>query len=184
MFRVTKCRGESRVNFLPKFSHRKDPAPSVFGSPHRMIAEWVGGSANIWVQAYKNASHVQGSTANSATAEGGHECPLPSGVLTQALRQKHCASAISMHIDRVALQLRYWLDWRNGAVGLERSKQIFLVTIGKVVAQSKSVSHMGRKNGPKTRFSARPWQKGWASDAVHPEVQNTNWEDWGIACRH
>jgi len=39
---------------------------------------------------------------------------------------------------------------------LERSKQRLLVAIGKVVAQSKSVSHMGRKNGPKTRFSARP----------------------------
>jgi len=41
-------------------------------------------------------------------------------------------------------------------VGLERSKQRLLVAIGKVVAQSKSVSHMDGKNGQKTRFSARP----------------------------
>jgi len=45
----------------------------------------------IWVQAYKNAWHVPWSSANSLltfpTAEGGHECPLPSGVLTQALLQ-------------------------------------------------------------------------------------------------
>jgi len=39
---------------------------------------------------------------------------------------------------------------------LERRKQRLLVAIGKVVAQSKSVSHMGRKNRKKTRFSARP----------------------------
>ena len=43
------------------------------------------------VQVYKNAWHVPGSSANSLytfpTAEGGHECPLPSGVLTQALLQ-------------------------------------------------------------------------------------------------
>ena len=45
----------------------------------------------IWVQAYKNAWHVPWSSANSlytfSTAEGGHERPLPSGVLTQALLQ-------------------------------------------------------------------------------------------------
>jgi len=63
-----------------------------------------------------------------------------------------CASAINTHIDRVALQLMYWLDWRNGAVELELSKQRLLVTIGKVVAQSKSVSHGGRKDRQKTRF--------------------------------
>jgi len=44
-----------------------------------------------WAQAYKNAWHVPWSSANSLytfpTAEGGHECPLPSGVLTQALLQ-------------------------------------------------------------------------------------------------
>ena len=28
----------------------------------------------------------------------------------------------------------------------------------RIIAQSKSVSHMGRKNGPKTHFSARPWK--------------------------
>ena len=95
------------------------------------------------------------------------------------------ASAVSMHIDRVVLQLIYWLDWWNGAVGLERSKQRLLVTIGKVVTQSKSVNHMGRKNGPKTRLSARPWKNELGnSSAVHQEVQNTNWEDWGCQAIH
>jgi len=49
------------------------------------------GLQKIWVQPYKNAWHVPWSTANSLytfpTAEGGHEYPLPSGVLTQALLQ-------------------------------------------------------------------------------------------------
>ena len=44
-----------------------------------------------WVQAYNNAKHVPWSSVNSLytfpTAEGGHECTLPSGVLTQALLQ-------------------------------------------------------------------------------------------------
>jgi len=68
---------------------------------------------------YKNAWHVP--TAKSLyifpIAEGGHECILPSGVLTQALLQhvekcmqhedvvKNYASAISTHVGRVALQL-------------------------------------------------------------------------------
>jgi len=62
-----------------------------------------------------------------------------------------------------------WLDWRNGTVSLrlERSKQRLLVTIGKVVAESKSVIHIGRKNGPKTRFSARP-RKKIGSLHLHP----------------
>ena len=38
------------------------------------------------------------------------------------VRHTH-TSVISWCIERVALQLIYWLDWRNGAVGLERSKQ-------------------------------------------------------------
>jgi len=45
----------------------------------------------IWVQAYKNTWYVPWSSANSLytipTAEGGHECPLLSGVLTQASLQ-------------------------------------------------------------------------------------------------
>ena len=58
-------------------------------------------------------------------------------------------------------------------MGLERSKQRLLVAIGKVVAQSKSVSHMGRRNGPTTRFSARPWKDELGNGhAVHQEVQN------------
>jgi len=64
---------------------------------------------------------VPWSSANSLytfpTAERGHECPLLSGVLTQALLQhvdqcmrhedvvKNYASAVSTHIHRVALQL-------------------------------------------------------------------------------
>jgi len=63
------------------------------------LIEWsqsdseLEGLQKIWVQAYKNAWHavVLWSSANSLyafpTAEGGHECPLPSGVLTQALLQ-------------------------------------------------------------------------------------------------
>jgi len=58
-----------------------------------VLIEWsqseLEGLQKIWVQAYKNAWHVPWSTANSLytfpTAEGAHECPLPSGVLTQAL---------------------------------------------------------------------------------------------------
>jgi len=70
-------------------------------------------------------------------------------------------------------------------VGLERGKQRLLVTIGKVVAQSKSVNLVGRKNGPKTRFSARPWKDELVKgNAIHLEVQNTNGEDQGIACGH
>ena len=41
-------------------------------------------------------------------------------------------------------------------VGLERSKQRLVVAIGKVVAHSKSVSHMARQNLKKNRVSARP----------------------------
>ena len=55
------------------------------------------------------------------------------------------ASAVSMQIGRVAPQLLYSLDCRNRVVGLERGKLRLLVTVGKVVAQSKSVSHVGRK---------------------------------------
>jgi len=78
----------------------------------------------IWVQECTNAWHATWSSANSLytlpTAEGGHECPLPSGVLTQALLQhvdqcmrhedvvkKNCANAVSTPIERVALQLMY-----------------------------------------------------------------------------
>jgi len=96
---------------------------------------------------------------------------------------KNYASTVSTHIGRVALQFIYRHDWRNGAVGLERGKQRLLVTIGKVVSQSKRVSHMGRKNGPKLASVLVPGKMG-NSNVVHPEVQNTNWADWRIACRH
>jgi len=59
------------------------------------LIEWsqsmLEGLQKLRVQAYKNAWHVSWSSANSLytfpTPEGGHECPLPSGVLTQALPQ-------------------------------------------------------------------------------------------------
>ena len=59
------------------------------------LIEWsqseVEGLQFFWVQAHKNAWHVPWSSANSLytfpTAEGGHECPLPSRELTQALLQ-------------------------------------------------------------------------------------------------
>ena len=59
------------------------------------LIEWarseLEGLQKIWVQACKIAWHVPWSTANSLytflTAEGDHECPLLSSVLTQALLQ-------------------------------------------------------------------------------------------------
>jgi len=61
------------------------------------LVEWsrseLEGLQKIWVQVYKleNAWHVPWSSANSLytfpTAQGGHGCPLPSGVLMQALLQ-------------------------------------------------------------------------------------------------
>jgi len=69
----------------------------------------------------------------------------------------------------------------NGAVGLERSKQRLLVTIGKVVAQSKSVRHMIRKMDqklasvlvPEKMSQATATQSIWKNSGV----QNTNLED-------
>ena len=57
------------------------------------LIEWsqseLEGLQKIWMQAYKNAWHVPWSNTNSLytfpTAKDGHECSLPSGVLTQAL---------------------------------------------------------------------------------------------------
>ena len=57
------------------------------------LIEWSKGELEdhqrIWIQAYKNAWHVPWSTANSLYtfpgSEAGHEYPLPSGVLPQAL---------------------------------------------------------------------------------------------------
>jgi len=91
------------------------------------LIEWsqryLEGLQKIWVPAYKNAWHVPWSTDNFLytfpTAKGGHWCPMPSGVLKQALLQhvdkcmrhedvvKKNAGAISAHTDRVALQLVY-----------------------------------------------------------------------------
>jgi len=72
-------------------------AQKIIGSFHFLAAliKWLQneleGLQKIWVQAYKNAWHVPWSAASSPytfpTAEGGHGCHLPSGVLTQALLQ-------------------------------------------------------------------------------------------------
>ena len=49
-------------------------------------------------------------------------------------------------------------------MGLKRSKQRLLVTIGKVVAQSKSVSHMGKKKKDKKLASVLvPEKMNWAT---------------------
>jgi len=50
--------------------------------------------------------------------------------------------------------------------------------IGKVVEQSKGVSHVG----PKTCFSARPLKDELGNgNAIRAEVHYTNREDWEIA---
>jgi len=43
--------------------------------------------------------------------------------------------------------------------------------IRKVVAKSIRVNHVGRKNGPKPRFSARPLPELGNGNTVHLEVQ-------------
>ena len=48
-------------------------------------------------------------------------------------------------------------------MGLERSKKRFLVTIRKVVAKSKSVSHMGRKMDQKLASELVPAKMRWAT---------------------
>jgi len=70
------------------------------------LIEWsqseLEGLQKIWVQAYKNAWHAPWSSANFLytfpTREGDHECPLPSGVLTQALLQ-HLTNACNMKMS-------------------------------------------------------------------------------------
>jgi len=60
-------------------------------APIEWLQSELEGLQKIWAQSCKNAWHVPWSTANSSytfpTADGGHEWPLPSGVLTQALLQ-------------------------------------------------------------------------------------------------
>ena len=94
---------------------------------------------------------------------------MPSGVLTQALLQhvdqcmQHEDVGEKNLLAQLARTLTEWhcnsfADWIDEMAlwDWNVANKDFLVAIGKVVAQSKSVSHMGRKNGPKTRFSARP----------------------------
>jgi len=80
--------------------------------------------------------------------------------LARTLTEWHCHSFTDL-IDKMEL----W-DWNVAT-------QRLLISIGKVVAQSKSVSHVGRKHGPKVRFNARPWKDGLGNgNAVYPEVQD------------
>ena len=48
-------------------------------------------------------------------------------------------------------------------MGLERGKQRFLIKIGKVVAQPKSVGNMGRKKGPKFASVFVSGKMSWAT---------------------
>jgi len=104
------------------------------------LIEWsqseLEGLQKIWVQAYKNAWHVPWSSANSLytfpSAEGGHECPLPSRVLTQALLQ---------HVDQ-CMRLEYVV------------KKIMLAHLARTFKLTEW--HCNSIIDPKTRFSARP----------------------------
>jgi len=86
------------------------------------LIEWsqseLEGLRKICVHAYKNAWHTPWSSANSLytfpTAEGGHECPLPSGVLTQALLQhvdqcvRHEDVVKTIMLAQLARTLKEW----------------------------------------------------------------------------
>jgi len=112
--------------------------------------EWsqseLEGLQKNWVQTYKNAWHVPWSSANSLytfpTAEGGHECLLPSGVLTQALFQHvdQCMQHEDVVQKNMLAQLartlteRHCNSFTEGSLCLLRSSP----------------------TAPKTRFSARP----------------------------
>jgi len=80
------------------------------------------GLQKIRVQAYKNAWHVPWSSANSLytfpTAKGGHECPLPSGVLTQALLQHvdQCIRHEDVIKKNMLAQLaRTFIEWHGNS---------------------------------------------------------------------
>jgi len=81
------------TKFFAKFFAQKGISAYRFSAA---LIKWsqsgLEGLQKICVQAHKNAWHVSRSTANSLytfpTVEGGQEeCPLPSGVLEQALLQ-------------------------------------------------------------------------------------------------
>jgi len=86
------------------------------------LIEWshseLEGLQKIWVQAYKNAWHVPWSSSNSLYAESGHECPLPSGVLTQALLQhvdqcmRHEDAVTKITLAQLARTLTEW-HWNS-----------------------------------------------------------------------
>ena len=69
-------------------------------------------------------------------------------------------------------------------MGLERSKQRLLVAIGKVVAQSKSVSHMGRKKVDKKLASVLvPEKMSWATATRSIRKRKSQIEKIGVGDR-
>ena len=93
---------------------------------------------------------------------------MPSGVLTQALLQHvdQCMQHEDIEEKNMLAQLaRTLTEWHcNSSTDLIDEMELwdwnvankdFWSRLAKSL-QSKSVSRMGRKNGPKTRFSARP----------------------------
>jgi len=78
-------------------------------------------------------------------------------------RYKIYASAISTHIDRVALQLIYWLDSRNGTVGLERSvKKCQITWTGKMDSKLASVLFPEKMSSVTATQSIRKCRVAWS----------------------
>ena len=88
--------------------------------------------------------------------------------LARTLTEWHCNSFTDL-IDEMEL----W-DWNVA------NKDFWSRLAKSLHSQKVSVScfvfiHMGRKNGQKTRFGARPWKDELGNgNAVHQEVPNTN----------
>jgi len=96
--------------------------------------------------------------------------------LARTFEEWHCNSFADL-IDEMEL----W-DW-NVADNLKTSSHNWQsrCTVKKSHCR---VSRMGRENGPKPRFSARPWKnEPNNNNVVHQELQNMNWQDWGFTCR-
>ena len=109
------------------------------------------------------------------TREDGHECPLPSEVLTQTLLQhidqcmrhedvviENHAGAVSMHIGKVALELiRYLMTKWSCGTGTWQTK-----TSGHDLQSRctvKNVSHIGRKNDKKLASVPVRGKMRWAT---------------------
>jgi len=139
------------------FAQQRNKRLEVLGSPHHwMVAEWVGGSAeNLGVSVQKSLACYHGPLHTHhilLQLQRVAMSALSSLLLTQALlqhvdcdqcmRQEILQKNMQAKLSRtLTLQLFYWLDWRNGAVWMEHSKQRLLVSIDTVVAQSKIVCH-------------------------------------------